>query len=123
MTDDNKRKRIIVMNGYKAIQNKDSDEVWRTTSLTKTNIPPGVYKIEKAQEPQKKGVLEYQGFVLYVTKDEIFQLVGKKIYRHFDKNVLSKILPELMRGRNKDYFAVIDYGSKNSSRILAAKIG
>lgn len=74
------KQRVLVMNGQRIVQS-EFDRQWVTTKVGKAGqIPPGIYSISTATQATKdKG---YDGVVVHVDQESVYQLVGRHCIRH-----------------------------------------
>ena len=77
------KQRLLVMNGQRLVQS-ELEGKWITNKVDKAGaIKPGIYDIylAKPAEPGKS----YDGVIVHMDKDSVFQQVGKTIIRHEGK--------------------------------------
>ena len=111
--------RLLVMNGQKLTQS-ERDGKWETDKVEKAGaLKPGIYNLHAALPSEL--IKTYDGAVLHIGVDHVYQQVGKAIVRHdrvnFDKlpdidgsflirydggrAVLSRTVPEQGRARKR----------------------
>jgi hypothetical protein len=81
------KQRLLVMNGQRLVQS-EQDGQWHTDKVEKAGmIKPGIYNIHLSVQADKTKT--YDGVILYVDKNNVYQQVGKSFFKHdrtaFDK--------------------------------------
>jgi len=88
--DVTKKERLLVMNGQRVLQH-EADGQWQIDRVDKAGgLKPGIYNLYLATPVDKTHV--YEGVILYVDKDAVYQHDGKRLVRH-DRESFEK-LPE-----------------------------
>lgn len=84
------KQRLLVMNKQKLLQN-EINGVWKTEKVSKEpNLKPGIYDIYLAREPLKNKPVKYEGTIIHINKDYVFQKTGNSFVMH-PCNVFEKL--------------------------------
>ncbi|MDD2660673.1 MAG: conjugal transfer protein TraO [Methylococcales bacterium] len=97
------RLRLLVMNGQRLIQEELQDKPgqWETVKVSKANdIKAGIYNIHLSKVPDKKQ--EYNGLVLHIDDQLIYQQIEKNDYVKHDRTDFHK-LPNIGKHSNIQY--------------------
>lgn len=77
---DSTKQRLLVMNGQRLLQSEQGGE-WATDKVDKAGaLKPGIYDLHLAGTADK--AMAYEGVVVYVDKQHVFQKVGKHYVKH-----------------------------------------
>ncbi len=116
---DSPKKRLLVMNGQRLVQQK-VDEEWNTQKVDKAGaLKPGIYDLYLSKAVDKSKSLN--GTVLYADKTSVYQKVGQDYIAHSrkdlanvpepgvnvrisydgDRAVVTTLSPKLVQGRSR----------------------
>jgi hypothetical protein len=107
------KNRLLVMNGQRIFQIEQGG-TWQNEKVEKAGLlKPGIYNLYLAGSADKSQT--YQGAVVYVDKEAVYQQVGKQFIRH-DRQDFDKV-PELGLASSVHY----EQGRALASAVIAAQ--
>ncbi|MEF3077120.1 KfrB domain-containing protein [Methylobacter sp. Wu1] len=84
LVDEEKKQRLIVMNGCRLLQNEMSDGQWKNEKVDKARgIKPGIYKLYLAIKADKAKA--FSGIIVHVDDQGVYQQIGKEIIVKHDR--------------------------------------
>ncbi len=116
----NMKNRVLVINGQRVVQNKQTTGDWEVTQVDKAGeLSPGIYNIYLATIADKSK--KYDGFIIHVDQKYVYQKADKQFikydYSHFEKPLVPGTIKRIAYNKETGKVNVENGESQRGKRL------